>query len=93
MSNAAQTMKNAQAKSHNLQITNNIKNRKERTRVLWLPSSSVMINRLVFWHFLLDQTCATLHPLEIAFSFESCHGILYNFGAINGSHIQLLQLR
>jgi hypothetical protein len=52
-----------------------------------------MINRLVFWHFLLDQTCATLHPLEIAFSFESCHGILYNFGAINGSHIQLLQLR
>jgi len=50
-------------KIHNLQTTNNIKNRKERMEFLWLPSSFMMINRLVFWHFLLDQTCATLHPL------------------------------
>jgi len=50
-------------KIHNPQITNNIKNRKEKMEVLWFPSSFMMINHLVFWHFLLDQTCATLHPL------------------------------
>jgi hypothetical protein len=50
-------------KIHNLQTTNNIKNKKERIEVLWLPSSFVMINHLVFWHFLLNQTYATLHPL------------------------------
>lgn len=27
---------------------------------------------------------------EIAFSFESFHGILYNFGTINGSHIPII---
>jgi len=30
---------------------------------------------------------------EIAFSFESFHGILYNFGTINGSHIPIIAIK
>jgi len=52
---------------HNLQTTNNIKNKKEETKVLQLLSSSMMIDHLVFWHFLLVQICAKLHPLSHIF--------------------------
>jgi hypothetical protein len=30
---------------------------------LWLLPSFTMTNRLIIWHFLPVQICATLHPL------------------------------
>jgi hypothetical protein len=65
-----------QSKTHHLQTTSNIKNKKEIEAGALQPAPRLMItNHLPSWHFLPVQICTVIHPSGYLFiqpPEESC---------------------